>query len=258
MNSLFKKIIFYERLIKLLVFLTVFSVVVGSVAGVHYLVRGLSLKERLQGLQAEQMKLHDLQSQTLKTMSELGSSDSYIRRRSQEILQESLLKAPDFVGKDRFVEPSQKQLSQEQLMALQTAIGKAIVAGETGQVEMILGQNIYSWQLGLIAFLTLLFGVFIPGMLVKRLAMRAQKAKAQAEVAVGKWLSEYIAQTSEPEAFKNPEFWLRMFLVTAETMAPYWNHPVLNWIKESGPLIRAEFEKLQHEANRHHPKRKAS
>ena len=167
MTTLFKKIIFYERIIKLLIFLNVLSVATGITAGIYYFVLGLKLQSLLPILPTD----------------------------------------------------------QSALLARQVNLG---------------------WQLGIIAVFTLVFGIILPGLIVRRLSHKAQAAKAQAEKAVLIWITEYTKQMSKnSEAFKNTDFWLRMILVSLESAAQFWPHPVLNWLKESGPIIRAEFENAQ-------------
>lgn len=104
-------------------------------------------------------------------------------------------------------------------------------------------------QLLLIAFLTLIFGVVAPILVFYRLSIVLAKLRAEAEKKFVKWMNWWI-KTYGKEKFdpknpfyQKPQFWVNVFLVFIETMAPQSRNPMVGFFGELAPVLRAELSK---------------
>ncbi len=101
----------------------------------------------------------------------------------------------------------------------------------------------------LIAFLTLVFGVGLPAVIFYKLSLTVNKLRVEAEKKFVKWMNWWI-KTYGKEKFdaknpfyQKPHFWMSMFLMFVETMAPQSKNPMVGFLGELAPILRAELGK---------------
>ena len=104
-------------------------------------------------------------------------------------------------------------------------------------------------QLALIALLTLIFGVALPVTIFYRLSVSIAKLRIEAEKKFAKWMSwwlkTYGKEKFDPQNpfYQKPHFWMNVFLMFVETMAPQSRNPMVGFFGEMAPLLRAELSK---------------
>lgn|GEM_PF-4036977 len=104
-------------------------------------------------------------------------------------------------------------------------------------------------QLLLIALLTLVFGVALPTFIFHHLSLTVAKLRVDAEKKFVKWMNWWL-KTYGKEKFnaknpfyQKPHFWMNMFLMFIETMAPQSRNPMVGFFGELAPVLRAELSK---------------
>ncbi len=98
-------------------------------------------------------------------------------------------------------------------------------------------------------FATAVFGIILPTLVFRQLAVSLQNLRMDAEKKFISWMNwwtkNYLAEhakSTEP-FYQKPHFWMNIFLMFVESMAPQSRNPFVGYLGELAPVLRAEFNK---------------
>lgn len=119
---------------------------------------------------------------------------------------------------------------------------KAVYENLTAMVE---SYSDTTREIVVIGGFTLLFGLVLPGFVLWRLTRLLKSSTEQlrhtAREIVDEWLRQNDKYGAEP--FKNPEFWVQLFLLTTQFSGRAMGHPMAQLAGEMAGLVRHELEK---------------
>lgn len=100
-----------------------------------------------------------------------------------------------------------------------------------------------------LALATLIMGFVLPFFVFRQLAITLQNLRTEAEKNFVTWMNwwtkNYVLEStksSEP-FYQKPHFWMNIFLMFVESMAPQSRHPFVGYLGELAPVLRSELNK---------------
>lgn len=104
-------------------------------------------------------------------------------------------------------------------------------------------QNYQEWIL--VGLFTFLFGILIPMVLLGLITKQIWKAQKELMKKTSHWLEDIKKEhLQRDQAFRSPEFWLQMVLISLEHWAAHSPYPILKYSSEVSVLIKKELKKV--------------
>lgn len=99
-------------------------------------------------------------------------------------------------------------------------------------------------QLIIIGVVTLIFGLFLPLAILVLMSKLGFLAKRKTEDHIKDWILQWQKEHSNyDEAYKSPEFWSRILIISVEHFSPLIDHPAASYIGEVSGEIKKEMLK---------------
>lgn len=93
----------------------------------------------------------------------------------------------------------------------------------------------------------IIFGVILPYILIHKIKKRMEDLHKEIEIQVQKWVHTWIHELKShgPNAYQNPDFWLKIGLLVVEQAAAYTTHPGVYIAAELSRIVRLELDKTR-------------
>jgi len=199
--ELYRKIIFYKRCLQGLIFLNVFTVILGFFAGGFYLNNRWSIAEEIQLKKQKIEKINYLLQETDRLPSLNAQAKKEIQTESQK---------------------EKEQLSQEM---------------QATQLKLM---DVWA-ELFWIAALALVFGLLLPMyvfyVMLKNLNSARKEFEEKLGILIATWAKKLEGDGNKDE-LRNPIFWLEILLLGVELFSPRGGHPATAFASDLSRTIR--------------------
>ncbi len=104
-----------------------------------------------------------------------------------------------------------------------------------------------NWEIFLATICIIIFGVILPYLIAKKIQHRLEELKKEVEIQIQNWVKTWIKELNfyGQDAYKNPDFWLKIGLLAVEQAAQYTSHPGVYMGAEMARIVRMELDKIQ-------------
>jgi len=235
------------------VFLNVLCVVTGGILGADQWFHKQMLVERSQDMFLDLQRIESTRTFSLNLMdkpvlrkgSKNYEAQLYQRWSERKTLVDQIdaLKSRDILNAENYDIAATKDIRGMELRRLYTDLSAASLKKISSLQEMQAKITNYHWQLFAVAVLTLIFGIVLPVLLFGLLTKLLNKARIEMQKQVKEWIDGWVDGTRKEGAFKDPQFWVNMSLLSIELVARYYKHPIAEVGGDISKLIRQELEK---------------
>lgn len=103
------------------------------------------------------------------------------------------------------------------------------------------------WEIFIATLCIIIFGVGMPYMLAQKIQVKIKELKKEVEIQIQNWVKTWIKELNfyGQDAYKNPDFWLKIGLLAVEQAAQYTSHPGVYMGAEMARIVRMELDKIQ-------------
>lgn len=245
--NILKKVQLLKRALQTLLAVNVLVLTSGAVATVSYFGSVHFMKVLTQQNTDRMQRLSAMRSDLLAlSFQEPGKKIEYKHIRHLESLRLKLQEWPDS-GLAQIALP--ETLEQASLSpALITSIDERISTEQDRlRAQLVEGSQklgSLAWQLGVIGALTLVFGMILPLILFKYLSNEVAVTRVKVEERVSHWIAQWFETHAKhgDKPLQDPTFWLKIILLTVESLAPQSRHPIAQFLGEFAPTLRREIE----------------
>lgn len=256
--GLFKKLVLYKRLLVFFIVLNVFSILLSSILGINFFTSKRSTNNKfltkteqintIQKLEEKTQSLYDTDNNKKITEFHIWSLLNTNKKLQDRIIEKSsgFVKSKELTNFELFFKDG-KNLDKNQISFLAQFLVTERKALFKELQDIHTDYTNHSHVLILTGLGTLIFGLILPLLIITLLTKLINETRLRLEKKALNWFDEFLKEKTAmgDGAFKSPEFWLKVFILSVEYIAPYSNHPIANYGSHISKLVRIELGKVE-------------